>query len=78
MEDDAIIMSSFSFSVPTDVKQRVLAEKAKLEKGEDTIFAGPLYDQQGKELWKAGEQATDMDLLTMRVLVKGVAGKIPQ
>lgn len=78
MEDDGIILSSFNKSVPADVKEKVLAEKAKLEKGEDTIFAGPVLDQSGKELWKAGEKATDKDLLTMRVLVKGVAGKIPQ
>lgn len=78
MEDDGIILSSFNKNVPADVKEKVLAEKAKLQKGEDTIFAGPVLDQSGKELWKAGEKATDKDLLTMRVLVKGVAGKIPQ
>ena len=78
MEDNGIIMSSFNASVPAEVKEKVLAEKAKLENGQDTIFAGPLYDQNGKALWKDGEQATDMDLLTMRVLVKGVSGKIPQ
>lgn len=78
MEDDGIIMSSFNEEVPAEVKNKVLAEQAKLAKGEDTIFAGPLFDQAGKELWKAGEQASDQDLLTMRVLVKGVSGKIPQ
>ena len=78
MEDKAIILSSFNQSVPADIKAKVLAEKATLEKGQDTIFAGPLLDQQGKELWKTGAQASDQDLLTMRVLVKGVAGKIPE
>ncbi len=78
MEDDGIILSSFNKSVPVDVKEKVFAEKAKLEKGNDTIFAGPLLDQKGKDLWKEGEQASDQDLLTMRVLVRGVAGKLPQ
>jgi basic membrane lipoprotein Med (substrate-binding protein (PBP1-ABC) superfamily) len=78
MEDDGIILSSFHKSVPAEVKDKVLAEQAKLAKGEDTIFAGPLMDQAGKTLWKEGEQASDQDLLTMRVLVKGVSGKIPQ
>ncbi len=78
MEDNGIIMSSFNSSVPADIKAKVLAEKAKLEKGHDKIFAGPLYDQKEKTLWKKGEQATDLDLLTMRVLVKGVSGKIPE
>ena len=60
------------------MKQKVLAEQARLAGGQDTIFAGPVLDQEGNELWKAGEQATDEDLLTMRVLVKGVAGTIPE
>ena len=78
MEDDGIILSSFHESVPAEVKEKVLAEQAKLAGGEDNIFAGPVLDQSGKELWKAGEKASDQDLLTMRVLVKGVAGKIPE
>jgi len=78
MEDDGVLLSSFNKNVPADVKEKVLAEKAKLAKGEDTIFAGPVFAQDGKELWKKGEKASDKDLLTMRVLVKGVAGKIPQ
>ena len=78
MEDNAILLSSFHKDVPAGVKEKVLAEKARFEKGEDDIFAGPVLDQDGKELWKAGEKASDTDLLTMRVLVKGVSGKIPQ
>ncbi len=78
MEDDGILMSSFNESVPEEVKAKVMAEHEKLARGEDTIFAGPLYDQKGNVLYKEGEQATDKDLLTMRVLVKGVSGKIPQ
>lgn len=78
MDDDAILLSSFNKEVPAEVKEKVLAEQAKLAKGEDNIFAGPVYGQNGKELWKQGEKASDQDLLTMQVLVKGVAGKIPQ
>ncbi len=78
MEDNGIILSSFGTDVPADIKKKVLAEQTLLAKGEDRIFAGPLYDQAGNELWKAGEQASDSDLLTMRVLVKGVSGKLPQ
>jgi basic membrane protein A len=78
MEDEAIILSSFNDQVPAELRDKVLAEQAKLAKGQDDIFAGPVLDQNGKELWKAGEKATDQDLLTMRVLVKGVAGKIPE
>ena len=75
--DNAVLLSSFNKNVPADIKDKVLAEKARVEKDDD-IFAGPVLDQDGKEIWKQGEKATDTDLLTMRVLVKGVSGKIPQ
>ncbi len=75
--DKAVQLSSFNKDVPAEIKAKVLAEQAKIEQ-DDTIFQGPVYDQSGKELWKKGERASDKDLLTMRVLVKGVSGKIPQ
>ena len=78
MEDEGIILSSFHQSVPTDVVEKVRAEQSKLANGQDMIFAGPLLDQNGNVLWQEGAQATDQDLLTMRVLVQGVVGKIPE
>lgn len=78
MEDNAIQLASFNAAVPKAVQDKVLAEQEKLKNGQDMIFAGPLSDQKGQPLWKAGEQATDKDLLTMRVFVEGVVGKIPQ
>ena len=76
-EKQGIKLSPFNASVPGEVRQKVLAEKAKLEKGVDNIFAGPLRDQTGKEKIPAGQRAGDPDLLTMRWLVEGVSGKIP-
>jgi basic membrane lipoprotein Med (substrate-binding protein (PBP1-ABC) superfamily) len=73
-----IILSDFHASVPEEVRQKVLAAKAKLVAGEDDIFAGPIYDQDGKLMIAEGQQASDQDLLTMRWLVKGVSGSIPQ
>jgi basic membrane protein A len=55
----------------------VNAEKALLEQGVDNIFAGPIRDQAGKEMIPKGKKASDQDLLTMRWLVEGTAGKIP-
>ena len=60
------------------VRRKVLAAKQKLEAGEDDIFAGPLYDQDGQLMVPEGQKASDKDLLTMRWLVKGVSGSIPQ
>jgi len=76
-EKNAVILSPFHSSVPETVRQKVLAEKALLEKGVDNIFAGPIGDQDGKEMIPKGKKASDQDLLTMRWLVEGVSGKIP-
>ena len=70
-------LAPFHASVPEAVKQKVNAEKALLEKGVDNIFAGLIRDQAGKEMIPKGKKASDQDLLTMRWLVEGTAGKIP-
>ena len=76
-EKQGIVMSPFNAKVPAEVQQKVLAEKAKLASGMDKIFAGPVKDQMGKVIIPAGQKASDPDLLTMRWLVEGVSGKIP-
>jgi basic membrane protein A len=76
-EKDAIKLSPFNASVPDAVKQKVTAQMDLLKKGEDNIFAGPLKDQSGKEVIPAGKKATDQDLLTMRWLLEGVSGTLP-
>ncbi len=73
-----IVLSDFHSSVPEAVRQKVMAAKKKLAAGQDDIFAGPIYDQAGKLVIPEGQKATDKDLLTMRWLVQGVSGSIPQ
>lgn len=77
-EDGVIALSEFHASVPQEVRRRVLAEKAKMEKGKDNSFAGPITDQSGKIVIPAGKKATDQDLLTMQWFVQGVSGSIPK
>ncbi len=76
-EKQGVKLGPFHASVTDEVRQKVLAEKAKLEMGVDNIFAGPINNQLGKEVIVAGQKASDQDLLTMRWLVEGVSGKIP-
>lgn len=76
-EKNGIKLSPFNPSVPKEVREKVIAEKRLLEKGVDNIFAGPIKDQSGKVVIPAGEKASDKDLLTMRWLVEGVSGRIP-
>ena len=76
-EKDGIKLAPFHVSVPEKVRRKVLAEKAILAKGVDNIFAGPIKDQSAKVKIPSGQKAEDPDLLTMRWLMEGVSGKIP-
>lgn len=76
-EDEMVAMASFHESVPAEVREKVMAEQARLVQGEDRIFAGPLMSNDGEEMVAEGAQASDKDLLTMRWLVQGVNGSIP-
>jgi basic membrane protein A and related proteins len=76
-DDNGVELSPFNKNVPQEVQDKVLAEMKKLAQGEDNIFAGPLMENDGQEIIAAGQKASDKDLLTMRWLVKGVSGKIP-
>ena len=71
-ENDGVILTEFHESVPQDVREKVLAVKAELAAGEDNIFVGPLYDNEGKLRVKEGERLTDGDLLSMDWFVQGV------
>lgn len=77
-EDGVIGLSEFHASVPAEVRKRVLAEKARMAKGQDNSFAGPIKDQSGKVVIPAGKKATDQELLTMQWLAEGVSGSIPK
>ena len=77
-EKDGVLLSPFGSEVPQDVQTKVMAELEKLKNGEDHIFAGPVATQDGSVLYAEGSSATDKDLLSMRVFVKGVKGKIPE
>jgi basic membrane protein A len=72
-----IDISPFHTSVPEDVREKVLKERTRLQEGVDTIFAGPVMDQSGEVIIPEGSKAADKDLLTMRWLVEGVFGEIP-
>lgn len=77
-DKDGIQLSPFNSKVPKDVQDKVMTEMDKLKKGEDTIFAGPIKAQDGSVLYAEGSAASDKDLLSMRVFIEGVKGKIPQ
>jgi basic membrane lipoprotein Med (substrate-binding protein (PBP1-ABC) superfamily) len=77
-EAGGVGLAPFGKAVPQDVADKVLAMKAKMAAGDDESFLGPIVDQSGTLRVKAGEKATDAELLSMRWFVKGVSGRLPE
>ncbi|CCH47472.1 BMP family ABC transporter substrate-binding protein [Pseudodesulfovibrio piezophilus] len=74
MADGVVDIAPMGPMVPEDVKEIVLAHKAKLVAGDDTIFAGPLKNQNGEVVVTEGAVIPDGDLLGMTWFVEGVIG----
>ncbi|MEO7337234.1 MAG: BMP family ABC transporter substrate-binding protein, partial [Caldimonas sp.] len=68
---------AISDKVPADVKELIAKTKAGLADGSIEVFKGPLVDQDGKEMLKAGTTADDKFMGGMLFYVKGVEGKVP-
>ncbi|GAB6125891.1 BMP family ABC transporter substrate-binding protein [Humidesulfovibrio idahonensis] len=77
-EAGGVGLAPFGKSVPKAVRAKVLALKAKMAKGEDMSFAGPILDQAGALRVPKGAKATDKELLSMDWLVMGVRGALPK
>ena len=75
-EGGGVGLAPFGKAVPKAVRAKVLALKAKMVKGEDMSFAGPVFDQAGTLRIPQGAKATDKELLSMDWLVMGVSGTL--
>ncbi|SNS01633.1 nucleoside-binding protein [Humidesulfovibrio mexicanus] len=76
MDKGVVDIAPFGAMVPKDVQDKVLAKKAELVRGEDTIFVGPIKDQAGQVKIPAGVKAEDKELLGMTWFVEGVVGSV--
>lgn len=76
MDTGVVDIAPFGPMVPKDVQDRVLAKKAELLKGIDTIFVGPIKGQAGQVMIAAGVKAEDKELLGMTWFVEGVVGSV--
>ena len=70
-------LSAVTEKAPKAVVDDINATYGKLEKQQFDIFAGPIFDNEGKERVAKGAKADDKALLTMNYFVKGVVGKVP-
>ena len=71
-------LAPYNKAIPADVV--AMAEKARkgIMDGSVHAFQGPIKDQSGKIVVKAGERASDGMLAKMNYYVEGVEGKIPK
>lgn len=78
LKEGFVKMSPYGKAVPAKGKQVADGIKAKMIKGEFTIFKGPLKDNTGKEVIPAGASMGQQDIAleSMNYLVAGVIGKI--
>ena len=66
----------FGPKVPKAVQDEVLARQGDIAKGKLLPFAGPITDNEGKQVLEAGKALTDEQILSMNFLVAGVQGKV--
>jgi simple sugar transport system substrate-binding protein len=77
VKEGAIDLVAISDQVPAATKAKVEEVKKGLADGTFTIWKGPLKDQSGKEVLKAGEVGEIKMLLGINFYVKGVEGQLP-
>ncbi len=78
VKDGMIRVGDFGPKVPKAVQQEVLARQKDIAAGRLKPFAGPITDNEGREVVPKGQVMTDEQIRTMNVLVSGVQGRIAQ
>ena len=77
VKEGAIDIVSIADDVPAETKAKIDEIKSGLKDGTFVIWKGPIVDQSGKPVVKAGENADDKFLSGINFYVKGVEGKVP-
>ncbi|RVU82884.1 BMP family ABC transporter substrate-binding protein [Leucothrix sargassi] len=78
IKDGMIDLAPMNEAIPEDVVAKVEAAKAAIVAGTLHPFAGPVVDQDGKEIVAEGTNMSDVDMSKMGFYVKGVNGKLPK
>ena len=76
MQDGVVDIAPMGPMVPEDVKNMVNAKRDELMAGTDTIFTGPIKNQNGEVAIAEGAAANDGELLGMNWFVEGVVGTV--
>lgn len=76
VKEGMIRVDSFGPKVPKKVGDEVLTRQKDIAAGKLRPFAGPITDNEGREVLAAGKTLSDEQILGMNFLVRGVQGKL--
>jgi basic membrane protein A and related proteins len=76
VKEGMIRVGDFGPRVPKTVQAEVLARQKDIAAGRLQPFAGPITDNEGREVVPRGQSMTDAQILAMNFLVSGVQGRI--
>lgn len=77
MDEGIILMDELTDLAPEGAAEKIAEMEAKIIAKEWDVFDGPIYNQAGEEVVKAGDSLSDADKLSFNWFVKGVVGTIP-
>jgi simple sugar transport system substrate-binding protein len=75
VKERMIRIEGFGPKVPHAVRDEALARQRDVAAGRVKPFAGPIVDNEGKQVIAAGQSLSDEQILNMNYLVQGVVGK---
>lgn len=78
LKDEFVGLSPVSSEVPEETVALLNSEKENIVSGKWDVFTGPVMNQKGEAVVKAGEMMSDGDMLGMNWFVLGVEGEIPK
>jgi len=73
-----VAIAPFSKSIPNDVRAMAVKARDNIAAGKLHPFTGPINKQDGSPWLKAGQTASDGELLGMNFYVQGVEGSLPK
>ena len=76
VREGMVRVEHFGPRVPKAVQQEVLQRQRDIAAGKLRPFAGPIVDNEGRQVLAKGQDMTDDQILVMNFLVSGVQGKI--
>ncbi|MEY4074220.1 MAG: hypothetical protein RJA29_1577, partial [Pseudomonadota bacterium] len=78
VREGMVQVQGFGPAVPDAVRREVLSRRDEIAAGRLHPFRGPVTDQDGHTVLKAGEVMPDARILGMDFLVAGVSPRLPR